>query len=355
MLCEIINVILMRLILLPTLAILLSLTCVAQVDYWADLVYFSGCPINHIPKGITIPDKDKRARAIMNAILTGTTEEQLKKQFPDSLESELSKLLQGNVIIPKDGHFEVTFPVLIGKNRNKMNDIVHQKVLSLNISIDSLIAPLALALKNHPQMIFHFLWSRIMDDCWWNLYNSEFKTDQGPPSITFIVYPPHPMQCGTNSDYSSDNSQFAFSWSYNLFNELFTIPSTSSFYSLVINEPIPENDRVFFHKHGLLDSNNVSKIFSYHENDSLDYLCDKLKVKYITMIKGVFDYQKLSREFLIPADELFLVVTHEIAYEIFKILNDKKSSIYIPILKDNNAKLDLSFLVSWRLSDSKKK
>jgi hypothetical protein len=345
----------MRLILIPTLAILLSLTCIAQVDYWASLVYFSGCPINHIPKGITIPDKDKQARVIMNAILTGTTEEQLKKQFPDSLEIELYKLLQGNVIKTKNDHFEVTFPVLIGENRNKMMDIIHQKVMSIDISIDSLIAPLALALKDHPQMIFHFLWSRIIDDCWWNLYNSEFITDQGPPSITFIVYPPHPMQCGTNSDYSSDNSQFAFSWSYNLFDEFFTIPPTSSFYNLALNKPIPENDRVFFNKHGLLDSNNVSKIFLYHENDSLDNLCNELKIEYINRIKGVFDYQKLSKEFHIPADELFLVVSHEIAYEIFKMLNDKKTSIYIPILKDNNSKIDFSFLVSWRLSDLNKK
>jgi hypothetical protein len=344
-----------RLILIPTLAIFLNLTCLAQIDYWANLVYFSGCPINHIPKGITIPDNEKRAREIINAILAGAATDQLKKQFPDSLEVELSKLLQGNVIKTKHGRFEATFPVLIGENRKKLMDIVHQKVLSLDISMDSLIAPLALALKDHPQMIFHFLWSRIMDDCWWNLYKSEFNTDQGPPSIAFIVYPPHPMQCGTNSDYSSDNSQFAFSWSYDLFNEFFTIPPTSSFYNLAINKPIPENDRVFFLKHELLDSNNVSNIFSYHENDSLDNLCNELKVRYINRIKGVFDYQKLSKEFFIPADELFLVVAHEFAYEIFKALNDKKTSVYIPILKENNSKPDFSFLVSWRLSDSNKK
>jgi hypothetical protein len=291
----------------------------------------------------------------MNAILAGTTGEQLKKQFPDSLEIELSKLLQGNVIRNKHGRFEATFPVLTGEKRNKMMDIVHQKVISIGISIDSLIAPLALALKDHPQMIFHFLWSRIMDDCWWNLYNSEFKTDQGPPSIAFIVYPPHPMQCGTNSDYASDNSQFAFSWSYNLFDESFTIPSTSSFYNLAMNKPVPENDRVFFNKHGLLDSNDVSRIFSYYENDSLDNLCNELKIQYVNRIKGVFDYQKLSKEFFIPADELFIVVSHEIAYELFKLLNDQKTSIYIPVLKDNNPDLDFSFLVSWRLSGTDKK
>ena len=333
-----------------------SLAGFAQVDYWANLVYFSsGCPINHIPKGITIPDKDKQARLIMNAILAGASEEQLNKQFPDSLETELSKLIKGNVIKRNHNHFEVTFPVLMGENRKKMMDIVHQKVLSINISIDSLIAPLTVALKDRPQLVFHFLWSRIIDDCWWNLYDSEFKTNQNPPSIAFIVYPPHPMQCGTNYDNFSDNSQLAFSWSYNLLDESFTIPPSSSFYNLALNKPIPDNDRIFFHKYGLTDSNYISKIYCYYKSGSLDNLCNELKIKYVKLIKGLFDYQKLSNEFLIPADELFLVVSHEIAYEIFKMLKEKKTSIYIPIIKENNPKLDFSFLVSWKLSNPNNK
>ncbi len=68
------------------------------------------------------------------------------------------------------------------------------------------------------------------------------------------------------------------------------------------------------------------------------------------MVKGLFDYQKLSHEFQIPADELFLVVSHEIAYEIFKRMNENKMSVYIPILKENNPTLDFSPLVSWKLS-----
>ncbi|MCX6225117.1 MAG: hypothetical protein NTV01_10295 [Bacteroidia bacterium] len=243
---------------LSVLIIFLCLSRIAftQTDYWANLVYFSGCPINHIPKGITIPDKKKQSRLIMNAILAGTSKEQLKLQFSDSLEIELNKLIDGNVIRSNNNHFEITFPVLIGESRNKMRDLVHKKVLNLSISMNSLVKPLEIALKDHPKLVFHFLWSRVMDDCWWNWYNSEFNTEKGPPSIAFIVFPPHPL------------------------------------------------------------------------------------------VKGIFDYQKLSNEFQIPADELFLVVSHEIAYEIFNMINEKKTSVYIPIIKENNPTLDFSALVS---------
>jgi hypothetical protein len=335
--------------------ICLSRIAFTQTDYWANLVYFSGCPINHIPKGITIPDKDKQARLILNAIIVGTSEEQLKLQFPDSLEIELNKLIDGNVIRRNNNHFEMTFPALIGENRKKMMNLVHEKVLDLNISMDSLVKPLEISLKDHPKLVFHFLWSRVMDDCWWNWYNSEFNTEDGPPSIAFIVSPPHPFQCGTNSDYSSDNSQFALSWSYNLFDEFFNLPSTNSFYNLALNKPIPDNDKSFFIRYGLLDSNNVTKIYCYSEDSELDSICNLLKSKYINMVKGMFDYQKLSNEFQIPADELFLVISHEIAYEIFDMLNEKKTSVYIPIIKENNPKLDFSALVSWKLSKSNKK
>jgi len=52
----------------------------------------------------------------------------------------------------------------------------------------------------------------------------------------------------------------------------------------------------------------------------------------------------------IPADELFLVMSHEIAYEIFNMLNEKKTAVYIPIIKENNPEFDFSALVSWKLS-----
>lgn len=327
----------------------------SQTDYWANLVYFSGCPVNHIPKGITIPDKDKNARLIMNAILGGASEEQLKQQFPDSLEIELNKLIDGKVIRRNNNHLETTFPVLIGESRKKMMDLIHKKVSDLNISMESLIKPLEVALKDNPKMVFHFLWSRVMDDCWWNWYNSEFKTKKGPPSIAFIVFPQHPFQCGTNSDYTSDNSQFAFSWSYNLFDEFFTLPSTKSFYDLALNKPISEKDKNFYIRYGLLDSNNRAKIYYYYEGSELDKTCNALKSKYIKIVRGMFDYQQLSNEFHIPADELFLVISHEVAYEIFSMLNEKATSVYIPILKTNNPELDFSALVSWKLSKANKK
>src|SRR5512138_1742033 len=101
------------------LFLFLSRTAFTQTDYWANLVYFSGCPINHIPKGITIPDKDKQSRLILNAIIAGSSEEQLKTQFSDSLETKLNKLTEGNVIRRTNTHFEITFPVLTGESREK--------------------------------------------------------------------------------------------------------------------------------------------------------------------------------------------------------------------------------------------
>ncbi len=37
----------------------------AQADYWSNLVYFGGCPVNHIPKGIGIPDRNPKARKVI--------------------------------------------------------------------------------------------------------------------------------------------------------------------------------------------------------------------------------------------------------------------------------------------------
>jgi hypothetical protein len=103
----------------------------------------------------------------------------------------------------------------------------------------------------------------------------------------------------------------------------------------------------------LLDTNNAANIFGYFEDSALDSICNSLKSKYIKMVEDMFDYQQLSDEFQIPADELYLVVSHEIAYEIFNMINEKKTSIYIPIIKENNPSLDFSALVSWKLTNNK--
>jgi hypothetical protein len=333
----------------------ISLKAFPQIDFWANLAYFTGCPINHIPEGITVPDKNKQARNVINAIIAGSSYYDLKRQYPDSLEEIISSLIKGKVIERNDEHFRVLFPVLTGGKRNELKKIIHKKIVKKPVLIDSLTGPLNSALQDKPEMVFHFLWSRVIDDCWWKLYNSEFKTDKGPPSIAFIVSPTHPFQCGTNFDYTPDDGQIAISWSYNLFDDFVNLPSTSSFYNLVMNKSVPVKDREFFQNHGLIDSNNVSELFIYHEGDKLDSLCELLKNFYTRQIHGLFDYTDLSKKFQIPPDELFVLMSHEIAYEIFEIIYESGRPVFFPILKETNPSVNFSYLTSIKLAGTNSK
>ncbi len=331
-----------------SLAFLLSVcNLFAQPDYWAAQTYFSGCPVNHIPKGITIPDKDRESREIINSIINGHSYSQLLKEFPEGLGLKLGNLISGQVIAREGDGFKVLFPVIADKKRAELEAIIHERLTDKQFSIDTIIDALRLKFSKNPDMIFHFLWSRIIDDCWWDLYNETFNTDKGPPGIAFIVYPPHPFQCGTNSDYSPSNDMFAMSWSYNIFNESFSVPPTKSFFSLAANDTLSEADRAFFRNHGLLDSANRSALFTYCQGDPTDQLCDALKRTYIQKMKGLFDYRVLSGSFKIPEDELFIVCSHEIAYEILRGIDDKKQ-IFIPITKEGNPDINLKYLVSIR-------
>lgn len=284
----------------------------------------------------------------MNAIIAGDKYEQLQRKFPDSLDIKLEKLTDGKVIERNNNDFTLLFPVLTGEKRTELQTLIHKRITEKCISLDPITQALKKALPKNPEMIFHFLWSRIMDECWWNLYNTTFQTESGPPSIAFIVYPPHPYQCGTNSDYTPDNDMFAMSWSYNLFNESFNVPSSKSFFCLAANNPVPKPDQVFFIKHGLLDAENHPRIFTYSEEDSLDVMCDSLKTIYANLIRKVFDYNELSKTFQIPADDLFLLVSHEMAYELIGIIAEK-GELFIPITLQNNLKLTFKYLVSIRL------
>ena len=340
--------------------LMLILICVglksfSQTDYLANTVYFNVGTLNHMPRGITIPDKNIKARNVLNAIIGGSSYNDMKQQYPDSLDIILTSLIESKVLRKDNDYYEVLFPVLIGEKRNILKTLIHEKITDAEVSIDSLLNILKKGLYNNPEMIFHFFWSRIIDDCWWGLYNLEFKTDSGPPGIAYIIYPSHPFLCGTNFDNTPDNSQIAVTWSYSLFTEFLSLPSTSSFYNLATNKSVSEEDHSFFLKHGLIDSNNISKLFTYNEGSKLDLLCDSLKKLYIDRIYGLFDYHELSKEYQIPADELFVLMFHEIAYEIFEILNERRISISIPIVKENNPSLNFSYLISIRIQTSKSK
>lgn len=340
----------MKKITLTTAVILcLAQTSFGQVNYWATLVYFGGNRINHIPKGIVIPDKDRQSKLIMNNIISGLSEAGIKQLFPDSFEVKVTELIRGNVVRREGDRLVPTFPVMIGQNRKQLQHIIHEKIKKILPSIDSLVFSLRLFLAHDPKMIFHFLWSRIIDDCWWDLYNSEFKTDQGPPNIAFIVYPLHRFQCGTNFDYTKDDAQIAISWSYNIFNDFDSLPKTLAFYNLASNKPISGNDRNFFTKHGLLNPNNIPTIYTYNEQGALDSLCDALKKKYIGLLQGLYDYKKLGKKFNIPPEDLFVLVSHETAYEIFQLLHGENRSLYFPIVSADNPTCDLSSLLSIKL------
>jgi len=327
----------------------LSFQLGAQTDYWTDLVYFSGCPVNHIPKGITIPDRSPKARAIINAIIAGSTYSDLKRQLPDSLDEILNRLSKGNVIRSQKEKINILFPVITSEKREKLNELVKLKINERSPAIDSLIIPLKKELKERPQLVFHFLWSRVIDNCWWELYNQEFHTKEGPPSIAWIIYPPHPYQCGTNYDQTTNNSQIAISWSYNIFDEFFTLPSTAAFYSLAKHDPVPDKDREFFMKYGLMDQDKASLLFTYQAGSRLDLLCDSLKSASARKIKGMFNYRSLGAEFGIPSSEMFIIISHEIAYNIFQALSEQKKDLFIPILSETNPGRNFSWLCSFRM------
>ena len=321
---------------------------VGQVDYWDKLVYFSGNSTNHIPKGIDIPNRDTQSRSIINAIISGRSERELQKEFPDSLTSKLARLIAGDVILKEDDRYETTFPLIVGSGRDNLTRTIHKEVKRLIPSIvKTLVIPLRSCLSRDSDMLFHFLWSRVIDDCWWDLYNKEFNTNQGPPDIAFIVYPLHPFQCGTNFDDTPGDGQIAISWSYDLFTDFFSIPKTKSFYNAAMTQRIPEQDRNFFISHGLLDSRGTSKIFTYHTDDKIDSTCHLLKNTYISLIGGRFDYRKLSKKYHVAPDDFFIVMMHEIAYEIFEFLQEK--GMFIPIKRASNPTIDFRYLVSIRL------
>src|SRR5664279_1958886 len=82
------------------------------------------------------------------------------------------------------------------------------------------LVPKVMALKqrlqagipSRPDILFHLLWSRVIDDAWADAWKAAFKSD-GPPNAAWVIDPHQPFDVGTNYGSVSGYGSYALTWS----------------------------------------------------------------------------------------------------------------------------------------------
>jgi hypothetical protein len=61
-------------------------------------------------------------------------------------------------------------------------------------------------------MLFHLLWSRVIDDAWDKAWKATFTTE-GPADAAWLIYPGQRYDAGTNYGSVPGNGTYALTWS----------------------------------------------------------------------------------------------------------------------------------------------
>jgi hypothetical protein len=276
---------------------------------------------------------------------------ELRKLALQDLDQRLAALSKGNVIALGGGSCSLTFPVIVGAQREQLQSFVLPVAAKLAPQVAQMAVHIRAAVPDHPEMVFHLLWSRVIDDVWDKVWKASFSVP-GPPDSTWVVYPEQRFAVGTNYNGVPGNGSAALTWSPNFRQHI--RPATGSLidaYRLAWGKEVGGDDLTHLQELGFVDPSHKLKVFVFHAGDSTEKLLKEFTAEYATALAGAYDYPAAGKKFGVPPDEMFLVLLHETAYAVFDDLS-RSGRVQIPqVLKGSGEMHDAVQLVSLAISE----
>ena len=150
--------------------------------------------------------RDEKNNPILNACLEGASIKELQGLGVSDLPERLARLERGRFIRKKDEGFETTFPAIIGAKRTRLQELGIRVSQQLTPPTEDMIRQVLQNLEGREYMLFHVLWSLIMDNAWGpaeKAMKEQVKTgDVSFDNQGWLIYPPQKdgIGAGTYSD-----------------------------------------------------------------------------------------------------------------------------------------------------------
>jgi hypothetical protein len=292
---------------------------------------------------------DPANNAIGVACIDAPAAKDLDKLALPDLQQRLEKLQHGNALRIVDGRCSLTFPVLVGKRRQDLQTVVDEAAARLAPRVLVMKQRLQAAVPDRPEMVFHLLWSRVMDDSWDSAWKAAFKSD-GPTDAVWVIYPHQTYDAGTNFSSVPGYGSYALTWSDATRPQLRdTTAAIVDAFRIGWNKGVSPADAARLQKYGLMTADAKARVFTFHVGDPTDKLVEELRAEYGTLAGRAYDYPALAQRFGIPPETMFLILLHETAYALFANLHRAGQLDFPAILSSGGDAHDTVRLISLRL------
>lgn len=278
-------------------------------------VYFSGQDDRRAPRLRLLDDSvnDRLAEACLRA----APRRELERLVIADLEQRLDALASGNVVRRDGRGCAPGFPVFLGRKRRMLSDLAAAGAERVRSVVDSLLPSLAAMLGGRRDMLFHVLWSRVMDEAWGAAWGRAFPRDT-LPLVVWVTYPEHPRAVGTNYSSIPGGGSLALTWSPSFTGHLAVLDSLSlELRQLAWGRGVADSAaRTRLAKLGMLDTRGRSRLLAYPGNSQLDSALPHLAEAYGAGAANAIDWPGAARSLGYDARDLFVVLLHEVAYDV---------------------------------------
>jgi hypothetical protein len=278
---------------------------------------------------------DPNNNPILVACIRGITNESLKSFGIPDVQQRLERLERGNLIKKVDGRYVLAFPAVVGDKRDLLRKYAEQAAQQMVPSTEKMIAQIQTNLAGRDEMLYHVLWSVIMDGGpAWGAARTEMnkKIDAGDTSIqnkAWLLYPSHPFRAGTNSGNNSFG-HLKVTWSRNTPSPN-AISRVISQYSAQLIQAI-ELDRAVesadvtnaLGKYGLLDESGKVRLYTIKADSEAAKSYAELGAEFGRQMMTQLDAKKVADILDISPGVAFVIAYHEISWQLLQDLSDKK-------------------------------
>jgi tetratricopeptide (TPR) repeat protein len=278
-------------------------------------VYFSGQDDRRAPRLRLL--EDSVSHQLAEACLRSATRRELERLGIADLEHRLDALLRGNVVRRNGRGCVPGFPVFLGGKRRMLSDLAAAGAERVRPVVDSLLPLLTAMLGKRRDMLFHVLWSRVMDEAWDAAWERAFPHDT-LPQVVWVIYPEHPRAVGTNYSGIPGGGSLALTWSPRFTEHLAVLDSLSlELRQLAWERAVADAAaRTRLGHLGMLDTLGRSRLLAYPGDSQLDSALRQLAEAYGTAAANAIDWPGAAQSLGYDARDLFVVLLHEVAYDV---------------------------------------
>ncbi|UCC81853.1 MAG: tetratricopeptide repeat protein [Gemmatimonadota bacterium] len=298
--------------------------------YDAALFFSSGRDRERYPRMSLVRDSVNNRIAVL--CLGGASLAELEELGIDDLGERLTALEEGKILNLVGESCSIAFPAFVGSERERLAEIADAAALQLSPLVGELVGRLRVELGDREDMLFHVLWSRVIDEIWSVAWRAP-EPGMQVPVVAWVVYPEHVFAVGTNYGSAPGGGDLALTWSNNFTDHLSAFPDANyELFKTASGEPFEDAEvRAELETYGIFDANGDSRLFSLHRDEHLDSVLAGMVTEYGEAVARTFDWGEIGARLDIHPGDAYIVVLHEVAYAIFERLY-RAGTLEIPLL-----------------------